>query len=255
MISAYHRPGSLDEAIQLLARRAPVTYPLGGGTVLTQPRPDSVEVVDLQALGLNRIETRGNELVIGATATLQAIMESSATSAELKEPLRREAPLNIRNMATAAGTIVACDGRSPFVSALLALDAKMEQSIFDHSSGETRLTNLGEYLPLRTKSLIIKLILPLQVKFAYAAVARTPADKPIVSAALAQWPSGRTRLVIGGFGNSPSLAMDGTEADGLETAARNACHEATDDWGSAEYRMDIAARLTARCAQSIGALR
>jgi CO/xanthine dehydrogenase FAD-binding subunit len=41
--------------------------------------------------------------------------------------------------------------------------------------------------------------------------------------------------------------MDGTEAEGLETAARNACHEASDPFGSAEYRMDVAATLAKRC--------
>jgi hypothetical protein len=27
----------------------------------------------------------------------------------------------------------------------------------------------------------------------------------------------------------------------------NACHEATDEWGSAEYRMDVASTLAKRC--------
>jgi CO/xanthine dehydrogenase FAD-binding subunit len=44
--------------------------------------------------------------------------------------------------------------------------------------------------------------------------------------------------------------MDGTEADDLQTAARNAFHEATDEWASAEYRMDIAATLAKRCLEA-----
>lgn len=47
------------------------------------------------------------------------------------------------------------------------------------------------------------------------------------------------------------LAMDGTEADGLETAAGNAYHEANDEWASAEYRMDVAATLARRCLEKI----
>ncbi|HXQ37944.1 MAG TPA: hypothetical protein VN843_28310, partial [Anaerolineales bacterium] len=99
--------------------------------------------------------------------------------------------------------------------------------------------------------LITSFTIPLNVKLAFEYVSRTPADKPIVCTALAQWNSGRTRLVIGGYGTSPMLAMDGTEAEGLETAARNAFHEATDEWGSAEYRMDIAATLAKRCLENI----
>ncbi|HEX5809688.1 MAG TPA: hypothetical protein VFY25_13560, partial [Anaerolineales bacterium] len=60
-----------------------------------------------------------------------------------------------------------------------------------------------------------------------------------------------TRLVVGGYGKSPLLAMDGTEAEGLEPAARNAFHEATDEWASAEYRMDVAATLAKRCLGSL----
>jgi CO/xanthine dehydrogenase FAD-binding subunit len=45
--------------------------------------------------------------------------------------------------------------------------------------------------------------------------------------------------------------MDGTEAEGIETAARNAFHEATDEWASAEYRMHVAAILAKRCLESL----
>jgi CO/xanthine dehydrogenase FAD-binding subunit len=64
---------------------------------------------------------------------------------------------------------------------------------------------------------------------------------------MTQWASGRTRLALGGFGRSPALAMDGTEAQGAETAARNACHESGDEFGSAQYRMESAAVLARRC--------
>jgi CO/xanthine dehydrogenase FAD-binding subunit len=45
--------------------------------------------------------------------------------------------------------------------------------------------------------------------------------------------------------------MDGTESEGIETAARNTFHEATDEWASAEYRMDVAATLAKRCLDNI----
>ena len=47
------------------------------------------------------------------------------------------------------------------------------------------------------------------------------------------------------------LAMDGTESEGVEAAARNAFHEANDEWASAEYRMDVAATLAKRCLDSL----
>ncbi|MFH1184383.1 MAG: FAD binding domain-containing protein [Chloroflexota bacterium] len=246
MITAYHRPQSLDEALQLISRSAPKTVPLGGGTVLSHHRGDGVEVVDLQALGLNRIAERGRSLDIGATVTLQQLLESPSCPGAMVAALRLETPLNLRNSSSIAGTLMVCDGRSSFVTLLLALDARVA---IMHPTAET--VPLGELLPLRNQLqrgfLITGLELPRAVRVEFDYVARTPADRPIVAAAVARWPSGRIRLALGGFGPMPLLALDGTDADELDAAARNAMHEASDPWGSAEYRMDVAATLTRRC--------
>jgi CO/xanthine dehydrogenase FAD-binding subunit len=249
MITTYHRPQTLDEALTLLAK--PNTLPLGGGTLLSHGTSfnddKAVEVVDLQGLGLNTINKVGNNLELGATLTLQDLLESEHCPAALKTALKLEAPLNIRNAATVAGTLVACDGRSTFANMLLAMDAKIEQTILDNSKKEYRVSNIGDFLPLPPKGLITKITLPLNVKIAFEYVARTPSDKPIVCVVLTQWNSGRTRMAVCGYGNYPMLAMDGTESEGVATAAQNAFHEATDEWASAEYRMDVAATLAQRC--------
>ncbi len=249
MITTYHRPQTLEEALSLLTQ--PNTVPLGGGTLLSQPTTDSVQAVDLQALGLGSLTKKGNDLEIGATCTLQSLLENENCPETLKAAIKLEAPINVRNSATVAGTLVASDGRSPFATALLAMDTKIEKAIFDNSKIEFQISNLGEYLPLRPTNLITKIILPLNTTFAFEFVSRTPADKPIVCAALTQWSSGRTRLALGGYGKSPMLAMDGTESEGIESAARNAYHEANDEWASAEYRMDVAAVLAKRCMEAI----
>lgn len=247
MITTYHRPKSMDEALTLLSN--PNILPLGGGTLLSHTSiTDRMEVVDLQSLGLDSINKKGNELEIGATATLQQLFESEGCPAALKSALKLEAPLNLRNSATVAGTLVSCDGRSTFAVVMLAMDAKLD---IRNSLSDPRVSNIGDFLPLRPRGLITSINIPLNVKLAFEYVSRTPADKPIVCAALAQWNSGRTRLAVGGYGASPMLAMDGTESEGLETAARNAFHEARDEWGSAEYRMDVAATLAKRCLESI----
>ena len=240
MITAYHRPQTLDEALALLTQ--PNTLPLGGGTLLSQPTTDPVSVVDLQRLGLASLRVKGNDLEIGATCTLQSLFESKDCPESLKAAIKLEAPLNIRNTATVAGTLVSADGRSPFAAMLLAMDAKITVV-----SGQTSVVSAGEFLLTRPHGLITSITIPLNTKTAFEFVSRTPADKPIVCAAIAQWNSGRTRLTLGGYGKSPMLAMDGTEADGLDTAAQNAYHEANDEWASAEYRMDVAATLAKRC--------
>jgi len=279
MITTYHRPKTLDEALTLLTRHN--TIPLGGGTLLSHSTSDSIEVVDLQALGLDTIKKNGNNLEIGATVTLQQLLESEHCLNALKSALKLEAPLNIRNSATAAGTLVVCDGRSTFASVLLAMDAKLEirELEIGDSTVQTQISNLGDFLPLRDQvrgKLITKIVIPLNVKLAFEYVARTPSDKPIVCVALAQWNSGRTRLAVAGYGKSPMLAMDGdphpypspsgrgNEGEGAssadfaqlilrsaQAAARNAFHEATDDFASAEYRIDVASTLAKRCLEGI----
>lgn len=250
MITAYHRPKSLEEAMALIGRTTPRTVPLGGGTLLSHGGPDGLEVVDLQALGLNQIRRTGNALEIGATVTLQNLLEAQQEYPAFTRALQLEAPLNLRNAATIAGTLVGCDGRSTFATLVLALDARLALM-----NPRADIVGLGDFLPIRQRilrgALIMNAQIPANARVAFEAVSRTPADKPIVCVALAQWPSGRTRMAIGGYGASPVLAMDGTEAEGLEAAARNALHEASDPWGSAEYRMEAAATLAHRCLVSL----
>lgn len=246
MISAYHRPQNLDDALGLISRDAPRTVPLGGGTMLSHNRDGAVEVVDLQALGLNRLVERGQSLEIGGVGTLRQVEEYTATPAALASAIKLEKPLNLRNMSTIAGALVVCDGRSGLAATLLALDA----TITMRRPGEETLP-LGEFLPMREQGgvrfLITRLEIPLIVHVAFEFVARTPADRPIVGTALARWPSGRMRLVLCGYGPLPLLAMDGNAADDVQAAARNAFSNATDAWGSAEFRMQTAAVLSRRC--------
>ena len=264
MITQYYRPQTLEEALQLLSRED--THPLGGGTLLSRPIEESFSVVDLQMLGLDQLRKSGGNLQIGATVTLQTLLESSSIPKALKKALALEAPLNLRTMGTVAGTLVICDGRSPFAVVMLVLDAKM-----NFAPGNENIT-LGDYLTIRVGmdvdhpipsarpvsavrslppggpgKLITKIDIPLNVRLAFETVARSPADKPIVCAALAQWPSGRTRLALGGWGQAPALALDGNGPDDLDAAARNAFSEAGDEWASKEYRNEIAAVLAKRC--------
>ncbi len=160
MITTYHRPQTLEEALTLLEQ--PNTVPLGGGTLLSQPTTDPVSVVDLQHLSLDALRVKGNDLEIGATATLQALLENENCPETLKTAIKLEAPINIRNSATVAGTLVASDGRSPFATALLAMDAKISIA-----SEQSSMIGLGEFLPLRPRGLITAITIPLSTKFAF----------------------------------------------------------------------------------------
>lgn len=244
MILEYQRPKSVDEALELLNRISPVSVPLGGGTALSQNMKDPVAVVDLQAIGLDRIEIQGNSFLIGATVNLQQLMDHSGTAPALKDALRLEATLNTRNSATLAGRLVTCDGSSPLATVLLAMDARLVWL-----PGEIQVA-LGDWLPMRQTmkpgKLIAQLVVPTQTTVRFASVGRTPQDRPLVCVAAAIWPSGRTRIALGGAGSSPLLAMDGTDGSGAESATDNAYSHVRSPWVSTYYLKETARQLVHR---------
>jgi len=249
MILEYHRPNTLDEALDLLQRPTPYTVPLGGGSVLSCETALPLDVVDLQNLGLDTINVKGNTLTLGATVTLQQLLETPDIPPALGKAIRHEATYNLRQVATLAGSLVACDGRSAFAAAMLALDAQLTLL----PGNDTM--SLGDLLPLREEPLKGRLItaleIPLNVKLGYEYVARSPADLPVVAVAVAQWPSGRTRVVLGGMGEQPVMAMDGAfDEDQAQSAVENALFSSDDQWASAAYRIDVAKTLTKRCLDS-----
>jgi CO/xanthine dehydrogenase FAD-binding subunit len=249
MIIAYHRPETIEEALELLSRNDPFTVPMGGGTRLNRPSDDEFAVVDLQALGLDKLEQQGQLLFVGATVTIEKLLQYPDIQPALCKCLRLECTHNLRNKRTIAGSIVAADGRSPLVTGLLALDTHLRIEPGGIEIG------MGNILPLRTDELagrlILHLILPLKVNLAYHYVARSPADFPLVGVAVAKWPSGRVRIALGGYGNSPLLALDGPDDSGAIDAVKVLYDQAGDHWASAEYRREVAAALTRRCLEDL----
>jgi CO/xanthine dehydrogenase FAD-binding subunit len=252
MIIEYLRPSTIPEALSLLARKQPVSYPLGGGTYINRVTDLQIAVVDLQDLGLGTISKAGNLLQVGATVTLQNLLDYENLPQDLYRSIKLEATTNLRQMATIAGALVTANGRSPLTTVLLALDASLEILVLDNEPVRAR---LGDWLPMRALrergTIISQASFPLNVKVAYESIARTPADQPIVCAAVTQWHSGRTRLALGGWGDAPLLAMDGPEGEGLEVAARTAYSHAEDEWASANYRQEMAGILALRCIKRI----
>ena len=245
MIVDYYRPNSLEETLRLLSQPDRMNIPLAGGTAIDRYTKEDLTVIDLQDLHLNQIQDRGNTLEVGATATLQDLLNLPRLNPDFKKAILHEATHNLRQTATVAGTLVVANGRSPFATACLALDLTLVIV-----PGEERMA-LGGFLNLRQEilkgRLITQVSLPMNVTFRYVYVARSPADLPIVCVAIAQWPSGRTRVALGGFDLSPKLAMDGPEGGGADIAAMDAYSQAGDQWASADYRQEIAGVLTRRC--------
>lgn len=241
-ITAYYRPKTIQEALDILSKRQAI--PLGGGTSIARMKTRDIAVVDLQALGLEQIVAQGNVLKVGGTAPLNTISGYPGLSDELRIAISLEANFNLRQKATIAGCVVAGDGRSTLLTALLALDAKLTWL-----PGEAE-QSLGEFLLTRADRrpgrIIASVSVPLNVRLRFSSVARSPADRPVICVGLAAWPSGRLRIALGGFGPCPILAMDAPDPGGAEFAVRDALTRSSDAWASAEYRQNAAAALVRR---------
>lgn len=244
-IVEYQRPETVEDAIRLLSREAPKTVALMGADPFLHQESENVAVVDLQALGLETITKKARSLEIGAMVTLQALMGAVSGLTGLVSAILHEATYNRRQMITVAGSLVDADGRSPFATAMLSLDAQLVYLPGDQIEPVGTLFSLPGQI--EKDRLISRILIPNEVRLVYQYVARTPADLPIVCVSVVQWPSGRTRVAVGGFGRTPKLVMDGPNPSGAEIAAKDAYQEAGDVWASALYRREIAATLTKRC--------
>jgi CO/xanthine dehydrogenase FAD-binding subunit len=246
MIVEYHRPETLQSALELLSRKNPRTVPLGGGTHLSHYQGEPLAVVDLRKLDLGRIERVGDTLRIGSAGTLRDLEVSGEVPEMLKACVRLETNYNLRQSATAAGTLVTGYGKSAFISALLALDA---QVILQPGDQKEAVGGWLEHRFARNESiLIIGVEVPCDVRLKYEFVGRSPLDLAIVSVAVGEWSGGRRRVVIGGFGLYPVLAMDDGDVTQIESFIKNACSQLTNN-KNYEFVLETAKTLARRLAE------
>ena len=129
---SYARPGTVDEAIALLAENDGARALAGGQTLLNvmKQRAASPDVlVDLGRLDeLRTISVSGASLEIGAMTTLTSLIRSSevdVTRPILAEVAATVADVQVRNRGTLGGNICVNDPTNHFPPLLVALGASM----------------------------------------------------------------------------------------------------------------------------------
>jgi CO/xanthine dehydrogenase FAD-binding subunit len=239
----YHRPKTLDETLELLKSGRP----LAGGTRLVPNRRDEHELIDLQGLGLDALEVNDDHIKLGAMVRLQDLVASEASlPSALIRACRLEAGLHIRHMATVGGSLMAGDGRSPFLTTMLPMEASLA-----FAGQETR-QSLDELLDDREAGgLLTEIRIRKPDRVVFDQVARSPADRPILCACVVKYED-QYNASLGGYGHRPLLIGFHTEAEELEGLAIAAFAEAQDQWASSEYRSHVAGRLISRLAEQVG---
>jgi aerobic carbon-monoxide dehydrogenase medium subunit len=126
----YHRPSTVEEAVALLGDEE--ARPLAGGHSLLPLMKMRLStpgaLVDLAGLGLDSIEEDGDDLVIGAMVTHEALTESDLVRRRV--PLLAEAAgevgdRQVRRRGTIGGSVAHADPAADYPTVLRALGATM----------------------------------------------------------------------------------------------------------------------------------
>jgi carbon-monoxide dehydrogenase medium subunit len=202
-LEQYHRPKSLAEALNLLKGSDGSIVPIAGGTHLVGSHDKRIrEVVDITQVIRRFIEFDGG-LRIGATTTLQKIIDSKYLKRPPYDILRATcqattASKMIRNVSTLGGEIAHRSQYSDITTVLLALGAQLDlslnsngYSIVDVGTFVTNWDLYAEELLRQNKAdlrnqLVIQIVLPAQTELTGAAFVRLsqiPSSPTIMSAA------------------------------------------------------------------------
>ena len=236
-VLAYHRPTNLDEAAEFLADAR--NWALAGGTAVVpkarKQRAIGVELIDLQALGLDAVQVNGGRLTLGAMVHLGDLAGDDRIPDLVKEAARRELPSALRNQATIGGTVAQAESESVLLAALLVHDARVE--IHDRPE-----VTLSGYLSGERQGLIVGVSLDMSGHGSIASTGRTPADTPIV-AALARSTSDGPRLALTGVATTPIE---------VDPEAPSRTLSPPDDFrGSVAYRTHLVTVLSARALSEV----
>jgi CO/xanthine dehydrogenase FAD-binding subunit len=242
LISNYHRPAQLDEALALLNREDVATVVIAGGTVLTATDLSAAtEVVDIQSAVGAHIERQSDRVVYESMARLQDVIDHDATPPLLAELAHREGPNTLRNAATIGGTVAEANPESELLAGLLVHGAIATVTGRD-GTADLLVADLLATPDGLSGSIITRISVEIGGETASARTGRTPADTPIVAAVGRIVPDG-LKIALTGVATTPVL-VDSGSLDELDPPG--------DFRGSSEYRKELARTLTDRVVAQLG---
>ena len=254
----YHRPSTVRQAANLLAKNEDAKLIAGGHTlvpVMKQRLAAPPHLVDLSHIeGIDGIELKGRALVIGALAK-HADVATSATVAEAIPALAELAALigdpAVRHKGTIGGSLANNDPTADYPAAVMAL-------------GATIVTNKRKLKPeeffqglfttaLESDEIITKVSFPLPKKAAYQKFRNQASRYALVGVFVARLPSG-VRVTVTGAGQDGVFRVEAFETalqkrfspKALDGIAVSAGGLNSDLHGSAEYRAHLIGVLAKR---------
>ena len=275
----YEAPGSLDQAVALLAAEPGEARVLAGGTdLLVQLRTDLIEpalLVDIKRIPeMRRIAEEGGGFRVGAAATAAELKEHPRLKTlwpGLVEAANLSGSTQVQGRATMGGNLCNGSPAADSVPALIAAGAiasiagpngRREVPVEDIMQGPRRLA-------LAKGEIVASFLLPprpARTADAYLRfIPRTEMDIAVVGCGVcltldASGTCTAARVALGAVAPRPlqvpeaARALVGTKLDAgaldrLDAAARGACQPIDDKRGTREYRTKVAGVLARRTAQ------
>ncbi len=253
----YVRPGSVEEAVQLLSGREDARALAGGQSLVNvmKTRVAAPElVVDLNAIdALRGIGTADGALELGAMTTCSTIVESAEVAAArpiLAEVARTIADVQVRNRGTIGGNVCSNDPTNHFPPLLAALGAELT---IVGSNGERTVSAEdffeGVYLTaVQPGELLTKVRIPAKgsARDGWASMTLGKDGTGIVNVA-ASVSDGTARIAIGCVAATPVVVIASADETSVKDAVASASLDPPADvHASAEYRRHLAQVLAAR---------
>ena len=253
----YARPGSVDEAVKLLASREDARALAGGQSLVNvmKTRVAAPElVVDLNAVdALRGITADGGALEIGAMTTYATIVDAAEVAANrpiLAEVARTIADVQVRNRGTIGGNVCSNDPTNHFPPLLAAIGAEL--TILGQDGERTVPVDEffeGVYLTaVQPGELLTRVRIPAKggTRDGWASTTLGKDGTGIVNVA-ASVTDGNARIAIGCVAATPVVVTASADETAVADAVRAADLDPPSDvHASADYRRHLAAVLAAR---------
>ncbi len=263
----YHRPGTLPDALALMAEHRGGARVLAGGQSLMplmamrMTRPE--QLVDINRIDeLKGIRDTGDTLTIGALTRYSEILRAPLIADSLpllSEAIRHVAHHAIRNRGTIGGSLALADPSAETPATCLALCARI---VARSSAGEREISVDAFFEGLMSTALAEDEILvavripkrPAKVPHAFLEFARRKGDYAQAGIILAPSHGGvaENRAVVFGIGSTArrSAALEGAMTNGLSAEAKAALQQEVtaiiDDDEGAAYKLPIVMTLAER---------
>ena len=259
----YHRPSSVEEAVQLLSGASEGTLMGGGMTlipVLKQRLANPSDVVDIGGIsGLSGVSQDGGNVVVGAATTHAAVASDATVQAKIPALAALAESIGdaqVRNRGTIGGSIANNDPAADYPAALLGLGATVRTNKREIAA-DNFFTGLFE-TALADGEVITAVAFPVPEKAGYAKFPNPASRYAIVGVMASTGPAG-TRVAVTGAGPCVFRAseMEAALGGGFSAAALDGASVPADDLisnihASAEYRAHLVGVMARRAVSAAG---